>query len=143
MLNGGVVVFARYTGNDLKEPGMRLTEMAEGAVRADGVVVNVDSVSRELTVRFTDGMRQIDVPPGCPITLRGERVRLRLVQARDHVRVTYVECHNSRVASSIEIRSGPRLPGPPARIDGKKSLPPNSSGSHPSRPVGGSVPIGQ
>ena len=122
---------------------MRLTETSEGAVRADGVVVNVDSVNRELIVRFADGMRQIDVPPGCPITLRGERVRLRLVQARDYVRVTYVECHNSRVASSIEVRSSPRSPGPPAHVDGKRSLPPGSTRSHSSPPVGGSVPTGQ
>ena len=107
---------------------------------SDGVVVDVDPVNRELTVRFADGLRQVDVPPGCPITLRGERVRLRLVQPRDQVRVTYVAGNDSRVASSIEVRSGPPLEGLSARMDRTESPAP---GSHPSRSVGGTVPTGQ
>jgi hypothetical protein len=122
---------------------MRSTEVSGKAVRSDGVVVNVDPVNRELSVRFADGVRQIDVPPGCPITLRGEQVRLRLVQVRDHVRVAYVECHSSAVASSIEVRSGLPSPGPPARIDTNTSLAPGALVSPLSRPFGGTVPAGQ
>jgi hypothetical protein len=119
---------------------MHVTGPSDGTVRADGVVVNVDSVNRELTVRFADGLRQIDVPPGCPVTLRGERVRFRLVQARDHVRVTYLGGRTSRVASAIEVRSGLPSPAPPARLDRLRRL---ASNPPPTRPVGGPVPTGQ
>ena len=101
---------------------MRATESTGEAVRADGVVVHVDPVNRELAVRFADGPRVIDVPPGCPITLRGERVRLRLVQAGDHVRVTYVESRNSRMALAIDVQSGP-----PARPESRRFLVPAST----------------
>lgn len=93
---------------------MRSTEKSEVTLRSEGVVVNVDPISRELTIRFAEDVRKIDVPPGCPITLRGERIRLRLVQSRDHVRVAYAEHSNSRVASSIEVRSVMPFPGSPA-----------------------------
>ena len=122
---------------------MHVTKPSDGTVRADGVVVTVDPVNRELTVRFADGLRQVDVPPGCPVTLRGERVRLRLVQARDHVRVTCIDGRNSRVAALIEVRSGSPAPGPAARMDRKNSVAPGLTGSHPSRPAGGTFRPGQ
>jgi hypothetical protein len=83
---------------------MRATETSGGEVQADGVVVRVDTVSRELTVLLSDGLRVIDVPSGCPITLRGERVRLRMLQAQDFVQVTYADHRNSRVASAVEVK---------------------------------------
>jgi hypothetical protein len=122
---------------------MQVTRPSDGTGRADGVVVAVDPVNRELTVRFADGLRQIHVPPGCPVTLRGERVRLRLVQARDHVRVTCVEGRTSRVASLIEVRSGSPPAGPPARGDRQNPVPPGRPESHPSQPAGGTFRTGQ
>jgi hypothetical protein len=103
----------------------------------------VDPVNRALIVLFADGPREIDVPPGCPITLRGERVRLRLVQARDRVRVTYVEFRESRVASAVEVQSGPPSPGLSTRTDPLHCPAPDPPASRPARPAGGTVPAGQ
>lgn len=72
--------------------------------RLDGVVSRVDPVCRELDVRATGAAVRIDVPPDCPITLRGERVKLRLLQPQDRVRVFYAERHDGRVASRIEVQ---------------------------------------
>jgi hypothetical protein len=122
---------------------MRATETTEGAVRADGVVVRVDPVNRELTVRFGDRVRVVDVPIDCAITLRGERVRFRLVQARDHVRVTGVESPNGWVACAIEVQPGPPSAGPPARFNGTNSPVPAPAGPHSPRPVAGTLATGQ
>jgi hypothetical protein len=46
----------------------------------------------------------IYVPPDCNVVLRGERVKLRMVQPRDRVRVTYTELADSLVAREIEVR---------------------------------------
>ena len=100
---------------------MRVTETSRREVRADGVVIRVDTVNRELTVQFSNGPRVIDVPPDCPITLRGERVRLRMVQARDPVGVTFSDHRNSRVASAVEVLTGSIAIEPVTRLHSAKS----------------------
>jgi hypothetical protein len=70
----------------------------------EGTVRRVDAASREMEVHAA----RFDVPPGCPILLRGERVKLRLIQPRDRVRVRYAEVQDRRVAEAIEV-----LPGGP------------------------------
>jgi hypothetical protein len=52
----------------------------------------------------------LDIPPNCVITLRGERVKLRLIQPRDRVRVKYVEHLGARVADAIEVQPGGPAP---------------------------------
>jgi hypothetical protein len=116
---------------------MWATETSGGEARADGVVVRVDTVNRELTVLFADGLRVVDVPPDCPIRLRGERVRLRMLQARDLVRVTYAAHPDSWVTSAVEVRSGLPPLEPGSRLDGPKSPEMRSADSHLVRPLAG------
>jgi hypothetical protein len=80
-------------------------------VRIDGVVRRVDPVSREVEVNLGGATVSFDIRPDCVITLRGERVKLRLVQPRDRVRVAYTEHQGARVADAIEVQPG--SPPPP------------------------------
>jgi len=72
--------------------------------RVEGDVRRVDPVSRELDVHVSGTAVSFDVPPGCAITLRGERVKLRLLQPRDRVRVSFTESHGRRIADVIEVQ---------------------------------------
>ncbi|HVK19576.1 MAG TPA: hypothetical protein VM533_21760 [Fimbriiglobus sp.] len=76
------------------------------AVQADAVVRRVDTLNRELTAVDGETVLVFDVPPDCPVVLRGERVKLRLIQSRDRVRVTYDRTGNALTARSIEVRPG-------------------------------------
>jgi hypothetical protein len=76
----------------------------------DGVVRRVDPVGREVELHAGGATISLDVPPDCVITLRGERVKLRLLQARDRVRVKYVEYPGARVADAIEVQPGGPAP---------------------------------
>lgn len=70
----------------------------------DAIVRRVDTVGRELDVHASGTAISFDVPPTCPITLRGERVKFRLLQPRDRVRVAYTEAHGRRIADVIEVQ---------------------------------------
>lgn len=70
---------------------------------AEAVVHQVDSVCRELAAHVEGVPVTIYVPPDCEVVLRGERVKLRLVQPRDRLRLAYTERLDSLVARSIEI----------------------------------------
>lgn len=74
--------------------------------QADGAIHDVDIVSRELTALVGGELVRFDVPPGCLVVLRGEPVKLRLVQPGDCVRVRYAEVHGSRVARLVEVQTG-------------------------------------
>lgn len=76
----------------------------------DGVIRRVDTVGREVDLHTGGVTFRLDVPPDCLILLRGERVKLRLLQPRDRVRVKYVEYSEARVADAIEVRSGGPAP---------------------------------
>ena len=56
-----------------------------------------------MEVHAGGGTVSFDVRPDCVITLRGERVKLRLIQPRDRVRVTYTERQGTRVAAAVEV----------------------------------------
>jgi hypothetical protein len=71
---------------------------------ADGVVRRVDPVGREMDVHVADTSVSFDVRPDCVITLRGERIKLRLVLPRDRVRVAFTECRGTRIADAIEVQ---------------------------------------
>jgi hypothetical protein len=81
-----------------------LTRRAES--QTDGVVQRIDTVSRELTARVGTAVVTFDVPPDCPVVLRGERVKLRLVQPGDRVRVTYAPLRDALVARVVEVQGG-------------------------------------
>ena len=82
------------------------------ALEAEAVVHRVDPVNRELAV-FVDGVLvNLDVPSDCAITLRGERVKLRMVQPGDRVRVTYAERAGPLIARAIDVQSAYPLSSP-------------------------------
>jgi len=77
-------------------------KLSPGMVRtAEGTVRQVDLLNREIQVQVDDALRSFDVPPGCEISLAGERVKLRLLQPFDRVRVGYTQRGESSVAVSI------------------------------------------
>jgi hypothetical protein len=83
---------------------MQVPSDGRPSVHIDGVVRRVDPVSREVEVHAGDTTISIDVRPDCVITLRGERVKLRLIQPRDRVRVVYTEYQGARVADAVEVQ---------------------------------------
>ena len=82
---------------------MRTSETCGRYSQAEGVVQRVDTVNRELTILHGGGTHVIDVPPECPIVLRKERVKLRMVQPRDRLRVTYTEERGLKIACVVEV----------------------------------------
>jgi hypothetical protein len=81
---------------------MRTPETCVPGILIEGVARRIDAVARELTVDAGGAFVAIDVPPDCPITLRGERIKLRMLLPRDRVRVTCAESSGALVASAIE-----------------------------------------
>jgi hypothetical protein len=89
---------------------MQTRDASEPTLRVDGVVRRVDPVRRELEVLAAGTPVTFDVRPGCVVTLRGERVKLRLVQPRDRVRVAYTEAPGALVAAAVEVQPGCTAP---------------------------------
>jgi hypothetical protein len=71
--------------------------------RAWGIVQHVDVVGRDLAVLLQTGVEIFDIPPDCPILLHGERIKLRMVQPRDHVWVTFHRTPQRAIAEKIEV----------------------------------------
>jgi hypothetical protein len=71
---------------------------------ANGIVQRVDPVQREVTVLLQNGLELFDIPPDCPIFLHGERVKLRLIQPRDHVKIHYIAGDVLPIATSVEVQ---------------------------------------
>jgi hypothetical protein len=85
---------------------MQLSSNGRPIIRIDGFVRRVDPVRREVEVRAGDTTVSFDVRPDCVITLRGERVKLRLIQPQDRVRVAYTEAPGTLVATVVEVQPG-------------------------------------
>ncbi len=83
---------------------MHRPKSAARATQTAGTVQRVDTVNRELVVLVNGAPLTIDVPVGCATVLRGERVRLRVVQPRDRVRVAYTRRGRFLVALAIEVQ---------------------------------------
>jgi hypothetical protein len=77
---------------------------AELPKHADGIVQEVDLVSRVVHVLLPSGLQAVDVPPRCPVILHGEAVKLRLVQPGDRVRLAYLPRNSAFVATSLAIQ---------------------------------------
>ena len=75
-----------------------------GPERAWGIVQNVDLVGRDLTVLFSGGLEIFDIPPHCPISLHGEQIKLRMVQPRDQVWITFHRTPQRAVAEQVEVQ---------------------------------------
>jgi hypothetical protein len=76
----------------------------ESALEAEAAIHLVDPINRELATLVDGVLVTIYVPPACDVMLRGERIKLRMVQPRDRVRVTYTQCGDSMIASAIEVQ---------------------------------------
>jgi hypothetical protein len=61
-------------------------------------------INRELTVLVNGEPLTFDVPVDCEIALHGERVRLRMVQPRDRVRLRHARRGGFLVAVGIEVQ---------------------------------------
>jgi hypothetical protein len=83
---------------------MQKRSLNRSVVTADVIVHRVDPINRELEALIDGRLVTIDVPPQCDVILRGERVKLRLVQPRDRLRMTYVENADCLVACVIEVQ---------------------------------------
>jgi hypothetical protein len=94
----------------MRPRGMQIQNASRTPLLADGVVRRVDPVGREVDVLVAGTSVSFDVRPDCVITLRGERIKLRLIQPRDRVRVAFRECRGARVADAIEVQ--PEGPAP-------------------------------
>ena len=83
---------------------VRAYQAIAGAVSAQGAVQRVDTVGREITVLLPTGLAVFDVPSDCPVLLRGEPIKLRLLQPRDQVQVTFSDCQGRLVARFVEVQ---------------------------------------
>jgi hypothetical protein len=84
---------------------MRKWNNVDSALEAEAIVRRVDPINRELAAQVNGVLVSIYVPPACDVMLRGERIKLRMVQPWDRVRVTYTQRANSMIASAIVVQS--------------------------------------
>jgi hypothetical protein len=70
-----------------------------------GTLQRVDLVNRMAEVQRGSRIVTFDVPPACDVLLRGERVKLRMLQPSDPVTVRYRGAAGRHVASLIEVRA--------------------------------------
>jgi hypothetical protein len=75
----------------------------QGLEQAVGIIQAVDVPGRMLTI-LVEGVSTIfDVAPDCAIVLRGERVKLRLVQPSDTAYLVYLLTAEGRMAQVVEV----------------------------------------
>jgi hypothetical protein len=74
---------------------------------ASGVVQHVDVAGRALTLVVNGTSKVFYVAPPCAVSLRGERVKLRLVLPRDHAHVVYTRTPDGLRAHAVEVNGGP------------------------------------
>lgn len=74
-----------------------------------GTLLQVDVVGREIVVLLPKGMAVFDVPPDCLVRLRGEPIKLRLIQPRDRVRIAFDDHQGRLIAHLLEVQPDPRL----------------------------------
>lgn len=71
--------------------------------RAEGTVQRLDTVGREIEVLLPTGLIVFDVACECAVRLRGEPIKLRVIQPGDRVQVTFIERQGSKIAQMLEI----------------------------------------
>ena len=71
--------------------------------QADGVIQAIDVPGRTLTLLVSGVSTTFDIAPDCAIVLRGERVKLRLVQPRDNAHLVYRQTAEGPRAQIIEV----------------------------------------
>jgi hypothetical protein len=75
----------------------------QGTEQAVGTIQAVDVPGRTLTLLVNGVSTIFDIAPDCAIVLRGERVKLRLVQASDTAHLVYRETADGLRAQVIEV----------------------------------------
>jgi hypothetical protein len=75
-----------------------------------GIVQRIDLIDRSMAVAVDTSQLLFDVSPACLIWLNGERVKLRMLQAGDGLRVSYRESPPGRMALSLDARTRSALP---------------------------------
>jgi hypothetical protein len=93
---------------------MQIEKGTRPLLYADGVVRRVDPVGRELHVVVAGTSVNFNVGPECIVTLRGERVKLRMIQPQDRVRLAYTGGPGALVAAAVEVQAGGPAPPEPA-----------------------------
>ena len=73
----------------------------------EGLLQHIDLVGRAVTVLLERGPLIFDVPPTCEILLNGERVKLRMLQPRDRVQITY--CRRRGLLTALSLEATTRL----------------------------------
>jgi hypothetical protein len=71
--------------------------------RAVGIIQAVDVPGRMLTILVNGVSTIFDIAPDCAIVLRGERVKLRLVQPSDTAHLVYRQTAEGRKAQVIDV----------------------------------------
>lgn len=69
-----------------------------------GIVQSIDLVGRDLTVLLRTGIEVFDIPSDCSILLHGEPIKLRMVQPRDHVCITFTRTPERLVAEKLNVQ---------------------------------------
>ena len=73
------------------------------SLHLSGIIQKVDLVNRQLVVLDNLQRSSVEVPPGCEVLLRGEPVKLRILQPGDRIHVTFLPCA-AALASRIEVQ---------------------------------------
>jgi hypothetical protein len=81
---------------------MRATTTESTPQVAHGVLQRLDVIDRKMTVRQESGVVTYAISSHCEVLLNGERVKLRMLQPRDHVRVAYRGRSEPPAALSVE-----------------------------------------
>ena len=106
MQHGTSLAFTPFIMNKLFEKAASGTAFQPTAAteHAQGAVQRVDTVEREITVLLSTGLEVFDVPSDCPIRLRGEPIKLRLIQPRDQVRITFADHQGRLIAQLLDVQ---------------------------------------
>ena len=98
LMNGHLLTKTIEAGPNSEYSGSHREECASGTVK------DIDLVGRDLTVLLQTGVEIFDIPPDCPILLHGEQIKLRMVQPRDHVWVTFHRTPELAVAERVDVQ---------------------------------------
>jgi hypothetical protein len=74
-----------------------------------GILVRIDLISREVELISKAASHVVSVPPDCEVLLHGERVKLRMLQPGDSVKVTCLDKADSLVARALVAQSDESL----------------------------------
>lgn len=72
-------------------------------MRLSGMIHRLDLMNRELEMLTNMRRTAVVVPPGCVVLLRGEPVKLRILQPGDFIEVAFFMRGSMRVAREIKV----------------------------------------